>query len=68
MRSHPKIDLPRAVSWSVITNRDISSAALLSQAVEEIVESARENDVPDTRIAEELREQASGLSDPNRVE
>lgn len=52
----------------MITNRDISSAALLSQAVEEIVESARENDVPDKRIAEELREQASELSDPDCVE
>jgi hypothetical protein len=52
----------------VITNRDISSAKLLSEAVEEIVESARENDVSEQKIAEELREHAAALSDSGRTE
>jgi hypothetical protein len=51
----------------VITNRDIATGRLLSDAVEEIVESARENDVPEERIAEELREHASALSDTGQA-
>ncbi|MFW5918020.1 MAG: hypothetical protein ACOCR0_00920 [Haloferacaceae archaeon] len=50
----------------MITNREISSEELLSQAVVEIVESARENDIPEHRIATELREQATELAETSQ--
>lgn len=53
---------------TVITNREISSEKLLAEAVEEIVESARKNDVSDEQIAAELRERASALADPEAAE
>lgn len=52
----------------MITNREISSEKLLSKAVDEIIESARENDVSEQRIAEELRAQAAELTEANRAE
>jgi ribosome-binding protein aMBF1 (putative translation factor) len=52
----------------VITNRDISSEELLSKAVEEIVESARDNDIPEREIAETLREQAAAVAEIEQSE
>jgi ribosome-binding protein aMBF1 (putative translation factor) len=57
-----------AVVCGVITNRDISSEELLSKAVEEIVESARDNDIPEQEIAEALREQAAAVTEIERTE
>jgi len=45
----------------VITNRDIRSAALLDEALGEVVESAVENDVARARIATALRERAEAV-------
>lgn len=52
----------------MITNRDISSEELLTRAVEEIVESAQDNDIPEAEIAEALRDQAAALSESDGVE
>jgi hypothetical protein len=43
----------------VITNRDVTTEDLLSKALEEVVESARENGVPEAVIAENLYEHAA---------
>jgi ribosome-binding protein aMBF1 (putative translation factor) len=56
------------VVCGVITNRDISSEELLSRAVEEIVESARDNDIPEQEIAEALREQAAAVAEIEQSE
>jgi hypothetical protein len=48
----------------MITNREIKSEALLAEALAEVVESARENDVGDETIAEALRERAATVSAP----
>ncbi|QZP38324.1 hypothetical protein [Halobaculum magnesiiphilum] len=47
----------------MITNREISSRALFEEALDELVESARENDVPDETLAEVLRTRASGVDE-----
>lgn len=57
-----------AVACGVITNRDISSEELLSKAVEEIIESARDNDIPEREIAEALREQAAAVAEIDQSE
>ncbi|MFC6785720.1 hypothetical protein ACFQFH_07345 [Halobaculum halobium] len=46
----------------MITNREISSRALLEEALDELVESARENDVADAELAAALRAQAEKLA------
>jgi hypothetical protein len=55
--------LPTAVNPGMITNREISSAELLAEAVDEIIESARENDVSDQKIATELETRVASLSE-----
>lgn len=47
----------------MITNREISSEELLAEAVDEIIESARENNVPDQKIATKLETRADSLSE-----
>jgi ribosome-binding protein aMBF1 (putative translation factor) len=46
----------------MITNREIKSEALLEEAVTEIVESARENDISDRTLAATLSETAEALA------
>jgi hypothetical protein len=48
----------------MITNREIKSEALLAEALTEVVESARENDVDEETIAEALRERAAAVAEP----
>jgi hypothetical protein len=45
----------------VITNREIRSADLLDEALDEVVESAVENDVGRERVAAALRERAEAV-------
>ncbi|SEO82823.1 hypothetical protein SAMN04487948_105357 [Halogranum amylolyticum] len=45
----------------MITNRDISSVELFEQALDEVVESARESGVSDAALAEALRAHAVKL-------
>ncbi|SHH63856.1 hypothetical protein [Halobaculum gomorrense] len=47
----------------MITNRDISSRALLEEALDELVESASENGVSDEVLAEALRVRASEVDE-----
>jgi hypothetical protein len=60
----------------MITNREIKSEALLDEALTEIVESARENDISDQTLAETLFDTAEAVangefeaseSDPSEV-
>jgi hypothetical protein len=48
----------------VITNREITDEALLREALDEIVESARENGVREARLAAALREHADAVEAP----
>lgn len=45
----------------MITNRDIQTAALFDQALDEVIESAQENGVSDAALAESLRSHAAAL-------
>ncbi|GAA0219434.1 hypothetical protein [Halobaculum roseum] len=47
----------------MITNREISSRAVFEEALDELVESARANDVPDEALAEALRTRAVGVDE-----
>jgi hypothetical protein len=46
----------------MITNREIKSEALLDEALTEIVESARENDISDQTVAETLSATADAVA------
>jgi hypothetical protein len=46
----------------MITNREIRSEALLNEALTEIVESARENDISDQTLTETLFDTAEAVA------
>jgi hypothetical protein len=46
----------------MITNREIKSEALLEEALTEIVESARENDIADETLTEALSDTAEAVA------
>ncbi|MFC5366426.1 hypothetical protein [Salinirubrum litoreum] len=46
----------------MITNREIKSEALLDEALTEIVQSARENEISDQRLAETLFDTAEAVA------
>ena len=47
----------------MITNRDIQTVELFDQALDEVIESARENDVSEQALADTLRDRAADLVD-----
>lgn len=51
----------------MITNRETPSRSLLEEALDELVESARENGVPDEALAEALRTRAAAIDEANET-